>query len=249
MPQFVLVHGAWHGAWCWARVLPLLRRAGHDAHAITLSGVGDRGHLLSPEIRLKTHIDDVLNLISFEELNDVVLVGHSYAGMIITGVADALLARGSTTLRHLVYLDAVVPLPGESWSSHQPPETVAERINSAVIRNNTKVILPPNARVFGLDGTDHEWVTRRMTPQPFLLYLDPLDFEPSRLAALPRTFIACTSPALPTVVGARKRVERESGWRLMELETGHDAMISAPRELADALLSIVKENQKPGTDS
>ena len=243
MPQFVLVHGAWHGAWCWARVLPLLRQAGHDAHAITLSGVGDRGHLLSPEIRLKTHVDDVLNLISFEELNDVVLVGHSYAGMVITGVADALLARGSTVLKHLVYLDAVVPLPGESWSSHQPAETVAERINSAVIRNNTKVILPPNARVFGLEGADHEWVTRRMTPQPFLLYLDPLPFDPSRLTALPRTFIACTSPALPTVAGARERVKRESGWRLMELETGHDAMISAPRELAELLLSCAESSK------
>lgn len=244
MPKFVLVHGAWHGAWCWTRVLPLLRQAGHDAYAITLSGVGDRGHLLSPEIRLKTHIDDVVNLISFEELNNVVLVGHSYAGMVITGVADALLARGSTALKHLVYLDAVVPLPGESWSSHQPPETVAERINSAVIRNNTKVILPPNARVFGLEGADHEWVTRRMTPQPFLLYLDPLDFEPSRLAALPRTFIACTSPALPTVAGARERARQENGWQLMELETGHDAMVSAPRELDEALLSIAIKDQK-----
>lgn len=247
MAQFVLVHGAWHGAWCWARVLPLLRAAGHVAYAPTLTGLGDRSHLLSPDIRLSTHIDDVLNLIEFEELEDVVLVGHSYAGMVITGAADALLKRGARVLKQLVYLDAVVPRSGESWSSHQPPETVAARIEAAVVRNNTKVMLPPNAKVFGLEGADHEWVTRRMTPQPYLLYLDPLSFDADRLAALPRTFIACTSPALPTLSNMRARVQTEKGWHLIKLETGHDPMVSAPRELTDNLLLLIKnlQDQKP----
>ena len=87
-PQFVLVHGAWHGAWCWSRVLPRLRAAGHDAHAVTLTGVGDRAHLLSRDIRIATHVADVVGLIVCEELADVVLVGHSYAGHVVTGVAD-----------------------------------------------------------------------------------------------------------------------------------------------------------------
>ncbi len=248
MPQFVLVHGAWHGAWCWARVLPLLRVAGHDVHAVTLTGVGDRAHLLSPDIRLRTHIDDVLNLIRFEELDEVVLVGHSYAGMVITGIADSLLQQGSRALRHLVYLDAVVPNSGESWSSHQPPETVEARIKSAVMRGNTKVILPPDAKVFGLKGADHEWVTRRMTPQPFLLYIDPLSFDPGRLAELTRTFIACTSPALPTLANIRSRVQQQDDWQLLELETGHDAMISAPTELAEILLQCL-ENKHSKLDT
>jgi thioesterase domain-containing protein len=243
MPQFVLVHGAWHGAWCWARVLPLLRSAGHEAHAVTLTGLAERAHLLRPEIRLKTHLDDVLNFIKFEELDDVVLVGHSYAGMVITGVADLLLLQGARALRRLIYLDAVVPHPGESWSSHQPPETVAERVQAAVVRNDTRVMLPPDAKVFGLEGADHEWVMRRMTPQPFAVYQDPLAFDPARLATLPRTFIACTSPALPTLSRIRARVQSEKDWSLLEMEAGHDAMVTEPRELARILLSSATEDQ------
>ena len=113
MAQFVLVHGAWHGAWCWRDVLPLLWQAGHRAHAVTLTGLGDRSHLLSPSIDLDTHIQDVVATIEAEELTDVVLVGHSYAGMLITAVADLIPKK----LSRLVYVDAVVPKPGESWSS------------------------------------------------------------------------------------------------------------------------------------
>ena len=113
MANFVLVHGAWHGAWCWRRVLDLLQAGGHRAHAVTLTGVGDRAHLLSPLITLETHIADVINAIEAEELQDVVLAVHSYAGMLGTAVADRMPQR----LRHLVYVDAVVPRPGESWSS------------------------------------------------------------------------------------------------------------------------------------
>lgn len=114
MSQFVLVPGAWHGAWCWQRVLPLLRATGHGAHAVTLTGVGDRAHLLDDRIRLQTHIDDVLAVVACEELTDVVLVGHSYAGMVITGAADALLRSSPTPLTHLVYVDAVTPYPGRA---------------------------------------------------------------------------------------------------------------------------------------
>ena len=202
MAQFVLVHGAWHGAWCWSRLLPLLRGAGHGAHAVTLTGVGDRSHLLSPEIRLNTHRDDVLNAILFEELDDVVLVGHSYAGMVITGAADGLLRQGSRILRRLVYLDAVVPRPGESWSSRQPREIVEARMEAAIVRNETRVMLPPDAKVFGLQGADHEWVTRRMTPHPFAVYQDPLHFDAERLSAVPRTFIGCCAPWPKFIAGS-----------------------------------------------
>src|SRR5947209_5724227 len=105
MATFVLVHGSWHGAWCWKRVLPLLRGAGHDVHAVTLTGVGERAHLLSADIRLDTHITDVVNLIDCEELADVILVGHSYGGIVITGVADRLQRRSPGLLQQLVYID------------------------------------------------------------------------------------------------------------------------------------------------
>lgn len=236
-PLYVLVHGAWHGAWCWSRVMPLLRAAGHDAHAITLTGLADRSHLMSVDIRLRTHVRDVLNLIAWEELEDVILVGHSYAGMVITGVADALLGEGSKALRHLVYVDAVVPLPGESWSSGHSPEVLAGRLKAAHDSGGLG-IPPPDAAVFGLEGADREWVARRMTPQPLGLYQDSLQFDAARVASLPRTFIDCVAPAHPTIAPARKRVRSEPGWRVVELAAGHDAMVSAPVELSRLLLGL-----------
>lgn len=237
MHQYVLVPGAWHGAWCWARVLPLLRAAGCVSHAVTLTGVGDRAHLFSTGIRLAVHIQDVINLISCEELDDVVLVGHSYAGMVITGVADTLLQQERPVLQHLVYLDAIVPHPGESWSSQQAPDAVAARIKSAMTEGGGVAILPPDPKVFGLEGGDYEWAKRRMTPQPLGLYQETLHFDSVRVATLPRTFIDCTNPALAAMAAMRKRVREGAGWRVLELKAGHDSMISAPRQLAEILLS------------
>lgn len=237
MQQYALIPGAWHGAWCWARVLPLLRAAGCVAHAVTLTGVGDRAHLFSAGIRLAVHIQDVINLITCEEMDHVILVGHSYAGMVITGVADILMQQERPVLRHLVYLDAIVPHPGESWSSQQSRETVAARIKSAMTEGGGVTIPPPDPKVFGLAGTDYEWVKRRMTPQPLGLYQETLHFDPVRVATLPRTFIDCTDPALDTIAAMRKRVREEAGWRVLELKAGHDPMVSAPRQLAETLLS------------
>lgn len=235
MSQYVLVPGAWHGAWCWRRVLPLLRDAGHDAYAVTLTGVGDRTHLISAAIRLRTHLQDVLNLIVCEEMDEVVLVGHSYAGMVITGVADALEQRRPGLVRHLVYVDAVTPLPGESWSSQHAPETVSARIKAAM-ENGGVYIPPPDAGVYGLEGADRDWVNRRQTPHPFGVYRDPLSFDAQRVGSLPRTFVDCTSPALPTIAVMRQRVRQEPGWRVVELTTGHDPMVSLPADLARVLL-------------
>lgn len=237
MQQYVLIAGAWHGAWCWARVLPLLRAAGCLPHAVTLTGVGDRAHLFSAGIRLAVHIQDVIGLITCEEMDNVVLVGHSYAGMVITGVADALMQQERPVLRHLVYLDAIVPRPGESWSSQQSPEAVAARIKSAMTEGGGVAILPPDPKVFGLEGSDYEWAKRRMTPQPLALYQETLQFDAERVAKLPRTFIDCTNPALDAIAAMRKRVREEAGWRVLELKAGHDSMISAPRQLAEILLS------------
>ena len=233
-PQFVLVHGAWHGAWCWSRVLPRLRAAGHDAHAVTLTGVGDRVHLLSRDIRIATHVADVVGLIVCEELTDVVLVGHSYGGMVITGVADRMEAEHPGVLRHLVYVDGSAPRSGESWSSPHKPEVVAARVAAA--EANGGLALPqPDARVFGLEGPDRDWVNRRMTPQPFGLYRDPLVFDEARVDRLPRTFIDCNQPAFPNIDAMRRRVRSEPGWNVVEIATGHDVMVSEPARLAQVL--------------
>ena len=236
-PVLVLVHGAWHGAWCWQRVLPLLHAQGLAAHAVTLTGVGERAHLLSGQVRLSTHVADVLGLIDTLELSRVLLVGHSYGGLVITGVADALLRRGQggAKLHGLVYVDAVTPHAGESWSSQHTAETVAARLKLAAEQGAGVGIPPPDATAFGLTGADRDWVNRRQTPQPLGVYQDPLHFDANAVAALPRTFIDCTQPALPTIAVMRQRVRTESGWRVHELATGHDPMVSAPADLARLL--------------
>ncbi|MGM9427860.1 alpha/beta fold hydrolase [Hydrogenophaga sp. MI9] len=235
--SIVLVHGSWHGAWCWKRVLPLLRGAGVDAHAVTLTGVGERAHLLSPNVGIKTHIQDVTGLIESEELERVVLVGHSYAGNLITCVADRLQRSHPGLLRHLVYLDAGIPVPGSSWSTPHSPETVAKRAAEAEASDGLS-FPPPDASVFGLAGADRDWVNRRQTPQPYRLYHEALLFDPALVWAVPHSFIDCTNPPLPTIDAARKRVRSEPGWKVYELATGHDPMVSAPRELAQLLLAI-----------
>ena len=232
MSDFVLVHGAWHGAWCWQKVIPPLWAAGHRVFAVTLTGLGERSHLLSKAITLDTHVADVVKVIETEELLDPILVGHSYGGVVITGAANRLAQR----LRHLVYLDAMVLRPGESWSSTHTPEVQAARRQAIAEHGGT---LPaPDPAAYGLTGADHAWVARRQTPQPGGVYDTPLSFDPDTLRALPRTFIDCTSPALPTIAVSRQRVRNEPGWDVVEIATGHDAMISAPRALLDVLLKL-----------
>lgn len=234
-PSFVLVHGAWHGAWCWRRVLPLLQDAGSGAHAVTLTGVGERSHLVSAVSGVETYVQDVLALIEAEELGPVVLVGHSYGGLVVTGVADALLAHSPKRLHSLVYVDAVVPHSGESWSSTHTPETVRARLEQAEVSGGLS-FPPPDASVFGLEGVDRDWVNRRQTPQPLAVYQSPLKFDEAAVARVPRLFIDCTSPALPTIAVSRGRVRTQAGWQVRTLATGHDPMVSDPQALADILL-------------
>jgi len=231
MTDFVLVHGAWHGAWCWKRVVAPLWAAGHRAFAVTLTGSGERAHLVAPTISLQTHITDVANVIESEELHDAVLVGHSYGGMVITGVADRFAAR----LKHLVYLDAVVPHPGESWSSGHDVKTRSQRRKAIA---DTGTIPAPDPAVFGLSGADHAWVSRHQTPHPGGVYDEALTFSAKRLAALPKTFVDCTTPALATIAGSRMRVRSEPGWQVIEMATGHDAMVSSPCALVDVLMQL-----------
>lgn len=242
MANFVLVHGAWHGGWCWQRVVAALAAQGHRTHAVTLTGLGERAHLLSPTITLETHIADVAAAIEAEELQDVVLAVHSYAGMIGTAIADRMAGR----LRHLVYVDAVVPKPGESWSSTHARTTREARL-AAAQASPDHAFPAPDPSVFGLSAADHAWVSRRQTPHPGHTYEAPLQFDPRRVAAVPRTFVNCTRPALATIDAIRPRMTDPAFWdgawlggggaRVVELQTGHDPMISAPSELSRVLLA------------
>lgn len=234
-PPIVLVHGAWGGAWIWRRVLAPLRAAGHEVHAVTLTGDGERAHLRRPEIGLRDHVADVLALVESEELRDIVLVGHSYGGMVITGAADALMRRERGLLRRLVYVDAMVPLPGECWSAQHSPETVATRTAQAEANGNA--LPPPDPEAFGLAGADRAWLLRRQVPHPFGPYREPLDYDAARWASLPRTFIDCNAPAFPTIEPMRRRVRELPGWRVQVLPTGHCPMVSVPEAFTAMLLA------------
>lgn len=233
MADIVLVHGAWHGSWCWRRVLPLLWLAGHRVVLVTLSGLGERAHQRSPQVTLGTHVADVVTAMRAEECSNAVLVGHSYGGLVITGAADRL----GDEVGRLVYVDGVVPLPGEAWSTRNPPEVQAAR-REAIARHG--FLPPPSPAVFGLTGADADWVQRRQTPQPAGVYDDPLSFDADRWAALPRTFVDCVAPALPTIEPSRTLVRDQPGWEVLELDTGHDPMISAPADLAAVLLAVAE---------
>jgi pimeloyl-ACP methyl ester carboxylesterase len=222
-------------------VVQRLAADGHRVHAVTLTGVGERAHLLASTITLETHIADVAGVIEAEELQDVVLAVHSYAGMLGTAIAD----RMGSRLRHLVYVDAVVPRPGESWSSTHA-RTVREARIAAAAASADYAIAVPDPDNYGLGADDYAWVKRRLTPHPGHTYEAPLDFDPARVAAVPRTFVSCTKPALPTIDAIRPRMADPGFWggawrsgggaQVVELPTGHDPMVSLPADLTDLLL-------------
>jgi pimeloyl-ACP methyl ester carboxylesterase len=185
-----------------------------------------------------THVDDVVGLIQAEELDGVVLVGHSYGGMAVTGAADRLLARDPHAIRHLVYVDAMVPLPGEGWGDQHGPEIVAAR--TAAARANDGALPPPDPVDFGLEGADRDWLLRRQVPHPFGPYRQPLQFDGARWARVPRTFIDCTQPAYATIAAMRERVRQMPGFEVVELPTGHFPMVSTPQALVDRLLAVAQ---------
>lgn len=236
-PPIVLVHGAWGGGWIWRRVIGPLRAAGHEVHAVTLTGDGERAHLRRPDIDLDTHIADVIGLIEAEELENVVLVGHSYGGMVITGAGAELQAAHHGRLGGMVYVDAMVPAPGEGWGVAHPPEIVASRLAAAA--ENDNCLPPPDPEEgFGLSEADAAWLRRRHTPHPFGMYRQPLHYDGALLASVPRLFVDCNEPAYPTIAPSRQRVREEPGWQVAEIPTGHFVMVTEPDALVAQLLAF-----------
>ena len=233
MTTFVLLHGAFHGAWCWARVAPLLRAAGHTVFTPTQTGLGDRAHLLSKHITLATFVDDLVAVLETEELTDAVLVGHSFGGNAITGAA----ARVPNRIRHLVYLDAVIPEPGVAPLDAAVPEIAAERRALAAQTGNVS-IAPPDPTVFGVpNGPDADWIRRRLTPQPFGAMNTGIAFEGPPGNNLPATYVFCTHPIYQSLEWARKRA-RALPWAWREIAAGHDCMVTAAGLTADLLMEI-----------
>jgi len=237
MATFVLVHGAWHGGWCWQKVIPYLEAAGHEVYAPTLTGLAERASELSPKVGLDTHIQDIVGLLEEKNLHDVILVGHSYGGMVITGVVDAVPER----IAHLVYLDTFVPRDGESMADVSP--LVIRLLRRQAQADGWRI---DSRGTYGVTTEpDRSWVLLKVTPQPLKTLEQPLHLKnPAIVEAVPRTHIECTSSGfffslMRRILAPRALPPMEAGWRLRQLPTGHDAMITAPRELADLLLEVV----------
>ncbi len=235
MATFVLVHGSSCGAWVWQKLSPLLRAAGHGVWEPTLSGLGDRSHLLPCGINLSTHIGDVANLLFHQDLSNVILVGNSYGGMVITGVA----AKAHERLKLLVYLDAYVPEDGKCEFDLLPPAIGAARQADAEAHGGA--IPPPPLTLFGVTDPDLlHWAQMRMTPQPLHTYTEPVPIGNVASRALPRVFIHCTgNPATtPDLFASSVARAMASGWPVYDLPAGHLAMLTAPGKLAQLILEI-----------
>jgi len=228
---FVLVHGAWHGGWCWSKVASILRGRGHSVFTPTQTGLGERSHLLSKSIDLDVFITDIANVLKWEDLNDVVLVGHSFGGNAISGVADRVRDR----IRHLVYLDAVVLENGQSVFSQLPKDVVEARTKAAEQTSGGLSIPAPLPSAFGItDPAQAQSVASRLTPHPFNTYVSPLKLENKVGNGLPASYIVCTDPIYKLLETSRNWV-KAAGWKMIEIKSGHDAMVIAPEQLAELL--------------
>jgi len=229
----VLVHGAWHGGWCWRKLTPLLVAAGHPVYTPTLTGLGDRAHLARPEVDLAMHIQDVLAFLHAEGLRDVTLVGHSYGGMVISAVAE----RAHELLRSIVYLDAFVPVDGMSLLDYIPqPERRAAMERSG---RETGFVPPIPLEALGVTRADDlAWANPRLVKQPFATFEQPVRLVRAAGSGLPRTFIACTKPATGTFDQFARVIREDPSWKFYDLATGHDAMMLMPQELARILLEL-----------
>jgi pimeloyl-ACP methyl ester carboxylesterase len=231
MASFLLVPGAWFGGWCWRDVAARLRSDRNSVIAPTLTGLGERSHLLTPEVGLQIHVADIVGVLRYRDLTEVVLVGHSYGGTVITAVAELAAER----IARLVYLDASVPRDGESNDDVIGLE-MADRLRAAARAHGDGWRVPPADYVAErLPHLLRDWVRERLTPHPVRAFAEPVKLRSAAAAALPRTFIRTTQS--PLYDGLLERA-RKAGWPCRELPGGHYAMLTEPIAVAAALADV-----------
>jgi pimeloyl-ACP methyl ester carboxylesterase len=221
---FVLIHGAGYGGWCWKKLTRLLQAAGQQVFAPTLTGLGERSHLLTPEVDLDTHIKDTTNVLEYEDLRDVVLVGHSYGGMVIAGVAE----KANDRLAQLVYLDAFLPEDGKAAKDY---------LTDDLPSGDGWRVPPPPATFFVTEQSDVAWVSPRLGDHPLKTFTQQAHLPRYSKLSLRQTFIQCTSDPIFAEAAARAK---QAGFQYRELlSAGHMAMITQPGELAAILLNLL----------
>jgi pimeloyl-ACP methyl ester carboxylesterase len=233
MSVYVLVHGAWGGSWCWKSIRAALQARGHHVFTPTLSGVGERSHLLSRQVNLDTHIADVVNLIRWEDISNVVLCGHSYGGCVVTGAADQIADRISA----LVYVDAFVPESGQSLHDTLPAEQRDSQVKGALETGDGWRVPPIPAEVFNVNARDRAWVNQQGTPQSLATFQQPLHLTGGIERIRSATYILATgwdhSPFPQFYEKAKAK-----NWKTFTLACGHDVMLDNPDELLQILLSV-----------
>lgn len=234
MATFLLAHGAWSSAWAWKKMRPLMRSAGHDFITPSCTGLGERSHLAHAGVNLDTHIDDLLQVLEFEDLRDVVLLGHSYGGMVATGVAD----RAASRVQQVIYLDAFVPQHGQSAMSLQP-QAVQERMAALVKTQGDGWRVPCNPLPPDTSEEDAAWANPRRVMQPVKCFEQPLALT-GAMDALPRSYIYCRKSGPGDVFRQfADRVKAAPGWRYVEMDASHNPHITCPQALMTILVGLV----------
>jgi pimeloyl-ACP methyl ester carboxylesterase len=233
MPHtFVLVHGAWHGGWCWRRVADILERQGHKVFTPTLTGLGERSHLMRAGIDVTTHVTDVANLMKWERLSNVVLCGHSYGGMVVSGVAETMAAQ----IGSIVFLDAFVPDNGDSMAE-LTSGAVREQLAAAVQRGDIGV--PARAAAaFLVNEKDQAWVDSLCVPQPIGTMTEKLKLTGARERIAKKSYIRAGAYPNPGFDKALDRVKADKSWRVYSVPCGHDVMVDMPERLAEILVEV-----------
>jgi pimeloyl-ACP methyl ester carboxylesterase len=228
---FLLVHGAWHGGWCWRRVADRLRRDGHAVFTPTLTGLGERSHLLRPGIDLATHVADIVNVMEWERLTDVVLCGHSYGGFVISGVAEVMPAQ----IRSIVFLDAFVPENGDATLKLITRPAFQDAIRAALQRGDL-VVPPPPAEGFGVNEADRAWVDSLCVPQPIGTFTSPIALGGARENITRKTYIRAKGYPNQAFDRTFATAQADPSWSCYEVPCGHDVMVDMPDRLTELLL-------------
>jgi pimeloyl-ACP methyl ester carboxylesterase len=232
MATFVLVHGAWGGSVIWRPIAAALRKAGHEVYTPTLTGLGERRHLLRRDIDLDTHIEDVLGVINYEDLEGIVLVGHSYGGMVVTGAADAVPEK----IASLVYVDAFVPRDGDSLVGLRPPGAPVPAAASADDWLTPR--LP--AEAFGnASAAVRDYMERKSAPQPSACFTQPVKLSGGIGRIRRKTYLYCNDPQPTTFTPFYERLRNEPGWTVHTLPCTHFVQFDMPKELTALLLGAI----------
>lgn len=233
---FVLIHGSWHGGWCWKYVTDILEAKGHKVYAPSLTGLADRSHLLSMSVNLETHITDIVNLFKWEDIKDAVLVGHSYAGWPMSGAVEKVLPQVSS----IVFVDAFMPENGERLLDITP-ERFRQPLLDAIAKGQPGRAVPTAESFKIVDKRNIDWVNAMMTPQPAAIAVQPIVLTGARDKVAKKTYIRAIDYPQPTFDKHLAKCKADNTWRTFEFkgsEAGHDIMVDAPQRLAEILMQV-----------